>query len=85
VGGTLSRGGLQIARLNYALQLIHNVNGLAGDHYLQELVVDASLPLSRTLSIGGQGLFYYRRSEYRDFPTVTQDTPEIQAYLRWRF
>jgi hypothetical protein len=67
------------------MQLIHNVNGLAGNHYLQEAVVDASLPLSPRISIGGQGLFYFRRSEYRNFPSVSQDTPEVQAYLRWRF
>ncbi|MDF3053992.1 MAG: hypothetical protein K0S19_2097 [Geminicoccaceae bacterium] len=85
VGGILSRGGLQLARLSYAIQTIHNVNGLAGNHYLHEAVVDASLPLSPKMSVGGQGLFYHRRSNYRDLPSVTQDTPEIQAYLRWRF
>jgi Domain of unknown function (DUF3943) len=85
VGGTLSRGGLQIARLSYAIQTIHNVNGLAGNHYLHEAVVDASVPLSPRMSVGGQGLFYHRRSNYRNLPSVTQDTPEIQAYLRWGF
>ena len=83
LGGVLSRGGLQVARLSYGLQVIHNVNGLAGNHYLHELVVDASVPVSRTMSVGGQGLFYHRRSEYRNLPSVTDDTPEIQAYLRW--
>jgi hypothetical protein len=37
------------------------------------------------MSIGGQGHFYHRRSEYRNFPGVSQDTPEVQAYLGWRF
>ncbi len=85
VGGILARNGLQLARVSYAMQVIHNVNGLAGDHYLQEAVVDASLPLSRRMSIGGQGHFYHRRSEYRTFPSVSQDTPEVQAYVGWRF
>ena len=85
VGGILARNGLQLARVSYAMQIIHNVNGLAGDHYLQEALVDASLPVGRRMSIGGQGLFYHRRSEYRNFPSVSQDTPEVQAYLRWRF
>jgi hypothetical protein len=67
------------------MQVIHNVNGLAGDHYLQEAVVDASLPVGRRMSIGGQGHFYHRRSEYRNFPGVSQDTPEVQAYVGWRF
>ena len=40
---------------------------------------------SRRMSIGGQGHFYHRRSEYRTFPSVSQDTPEVQAYLGWRF
>jgi hypothetical protein len=84
LGGILTRGGLQIARLSYGVQLIHNVNGLAGAHLLQEAVVDASVPLSRRMSVGGQGLFYHRRSDYRDRPSVSQDTPEFQAYLRWR-
>jgi hypothetical protein len=85
LGGVLARNGLQLARVSYAMQLIHNVNGLAGNHYLQEAVVDASLPLGRRMSIGGQGHFYHRRSEYRSFPGVSQDTPEVQAYLGWRF
>ena len=85
LGGILARGGVQIARLSYGIQTIHNVNGLAGNHYLHEAVVDAAVPLSAKLSLGGQGLFYHRRSNYRNLPSVTQDTPEIQAYLRWRF
>jgi hypothetical protein len=85
LGGNLSRAGHQFLRLSYAGQLIHNVNGLAGNHFLQELVVDASVPIGRTMSVGGQGIFYHRRSDYRTFPSVSQNTPELQAYLRWRF
>jgi len=83
LGGLLTREREQIARVGYRAQWIHNVNGLAGDHVLQEFTVDVTIPISQTLAVGSQVLYYHRHSAYRTEPTVSDDTPQFQAYLRW--
>jgi hypothetical protein len=84
LGGLVSHDDEDVARLGYRLQWIHNVNGLAGDHILQEFTADIAIPVSRTLAVGTQVLYYHRHSAYRTEPTVSDDTPQFQAYLRWR-
>jgi hypothetical protein len=80
----VSRDREDVARLGYRTQWIHNVNGLAGDHILQEFTADIAIPVSRTLAVGTQVLYYHRHSAYRTEPTVSDETPQFQAYLRWR-
>lgn len=87
LGLSLSAGlrhdGAEIARLGYGAQWIHNVNGLAGNHLLHETVADVAVPVGHGLSLGAQAFFYARHSSYRTFPSVSEDAPQIQAYLRW--
>lgn len=84
VAAALTRATHRWLQAGYHLQWMHNVNGLAGTHTLHEFSLEADIPVTAKLGVGGELFFFHRRSSYRAQPDVTQDSPELRAYLTWR-
>ncbi len=60
---------------------LHSVSGASGDTYTQFPSIEAAIPLTGSLGIGGYAGWYQRRSSYIGRPGETASSPEYRAYL----
>jgi hypothetical protein len=72
-----------LVRFDGRLLWLHSVHGSDGDHLAAFARLGAALPLSGIIGLGGDVGFTIRRSFYPDQPSVTQQVPQVRAYLMW--
>ena len=70
----------QIARAFYYFIWMHTLDGAPGDHLLHYLGVRATVPVWKSLGIGGEYLLSVRDSRFRDFPDVFRRNPQFRLF-----
>jgi hypothetical protein len=82
--GALMRDDWDILRLSHVSFVIHSVNGNRADHHLSLSSLGLSLPLTDWCVLDADYSLYLAEREYRDFPDVSQRSPELLFGVRAR-
>ena len=59
------------------------LNGNDALHRIMFTRARLNLPIFQFVGVGAEYFHYPRKSDYLDFPDVTQDTPELRLFLSW--
>jgi Domain of unknown function (DUF3943) len=91
---TLFRGGRPLLQAGYRFQWINVSNGSvynndqlgissSAEHYIQMAGVRLTIPLYRSLGVGGDGVMFFRKSRYSlpQFMDIDQRNPQARVYL----
>jgi hypothetical protein len=78
------RAGRPVAAISYRGYQISVVDGARSNHVLQRLHLDAQVPVSRRLALGGAAEFFYRKVYVWPIGTRTDESPQFRIYLAWR-
>jgi hypothetical protein len=68
----------------YHWSLLHSVSGSPADHFTQLPSVEAALPITRVLGLGGYAGWYSRRSVYAGGFREANTYRDLRAYVVWR-
>lgn len=80
---SLHRRGRPFFSLGHATHWLFIINGDAATHQLNYTFGRLDVPVGPTLSIGAEYVLYYAERNYRDFPDVTQRSPEVRLNANW--
>ena len=79
----LQVGARSVLSVRWRSVRLHTVSGSKGDHRTHFFSLETSLPLGRSLGVGGYAGWYYQRSYYGAGLGAQLSYPELRAFLTW--